>query len=144
MTLVKWTPTRSITTDFDRMLNNIFNDGWNGMPSNKSNTIAVDVNENDKAFIMTADFPGFDKKDVSLKAEESVLTLSANRDSDIESNDGSYSIRERRTGSFSRSFNLPENVLVDNINAKFKNGSLTITIPKAAEVKPDIHQIKIG
>ena len=85
MTLVKWTPTRSITTDFDRMLNNIFNDGWNGMPSNKPNAIAVDVNENDKAFIMTADFPGFDKKDVSLKAEESVLTLSANRDSDIES-----------------------------------------------------------
>jgi HSP20 family protein len=126
------------------MLNNIFNDGWNGMPSNKSNTIAVDVNENDKAFIMTADFPGFDKKDVSLKAEESVLTLSANRDSDIESNDGSYRIRERRTGSFSRSFNLPENVLVENINAKFKNGSLTITIPKAEEVKPDIHQIKIG
>jgi len=144
MTLVKWTPTRSITTDFDRMLNNIFNDGWNGMPSKKSNTIAVDVNENDKAFIMTADFPGFDKKDVSLKAEESVLTLSANRDSDIESNDGSYRIRERRTGSFNRSFNLPENVLVENINAKFKNGSLTITIPKAEEVKPDIHQIKIG
>ena len=144
MTLVRWTPTRSITTDFDRMLNNIFNDGWNGMPSNKSNTIAVDVNENDKAFIMTADFPGFDKKDVSLKAEASVLTLSANRDSDLESNDGSYRIRERRTGSFSRSFNLPENVLVENINAKFKNGSLTITIPKAEEVKPDIHQIKIG
>ena len=144
MTLVKWTPTRSITTDFDRMLNNIFNDGWNGMPSNKPNAIAVDVNENDKAFIMTADFPGFDKKDVSLKAEESVLTLSANRDSDIESNDGSYRIRERRTGSFCRSFNLPENVLVENINAKFKNGSLTITIPKAEEVKPDIHQIKIG
>ena len=144
MTLVKWTPNRSLITDFDRMMDNIFNDGWNGIPSNKPNAIAVDVNENDKAFIMTADFPGFDKKDVSLKAEESVLTLSANRDSDIESNDGSYRIRERRTGSFSRSFNLPENVLVENINAKFKNGSLTITIPKAEEVKPDIHQIKIG
>ena len=55
MTLVKWTPTRSITTDFDRMLNSIFNDGWNDMPSYKPNTIAVDVNENDKAFIMTAE-----------------------------------------------------------------------------------------
>ena len=144
MTLVKWTPTRSITTDFDRMLNSIFNDGWNGIPSNRSNTIAVDINENDEAFFMTADFPGFSKKDVGLKVEDSVLTLTANRDSDGDTNDGAYRIRERKTGSFSRSFNLPENVMAENISAKFKNGSLTITIPKVEEIKPDIHQIKIG
>ena len=93
---------------------------------------------------MTADFPGFSKKDVGLKVEDSVLTLTANRDSDGDTNDGAYRIRERKTGSFSRSFNLPENVMAENISAKFKNGSLTITIPKAEEIKPDIHQIKIG
>ena len=60
------------------------------------------------------------------------------------SDDGAFRIRERRYGSFSRSFSLPENVLENEIEAKFKNGSLTITLLKAEEVKPDVRQIKIG
>ena len=144
MTLVKWNPTRSLITDFDQMLDGIFNDGWNSSPTVQTNSLAVDISENDKEFTLTADFPGFDKKDVNLKVEEGVLTLSANRESDDKSNDGSFRIRERRSGSFSRSFSLPENVLAENINAKFKNGTLAVSIPKAEEVKPDIRQIKIG
>ena len=144
MTLVKWTPTRSITTDFDRMLNNVFNDGWNGMPSYKPNTIAVDVNENDKAFIMTADFPGFDKKDVKLKVEDDQLRLTADKEEQKQSNDGSYRLRERNSGKMSRSFTLPDNVINQEISAKFKNGTLIINIPKAEEVKPNSHQIKIS
>ena len=70
--------------------------------------------------------------------------MSANRELDNKSNDGAYRIRERRAGSFSRSFTLPENVLADDISAKFKNGTLSVTIPKAEEVKPDVRQIKIG
>jgi HSP20 family protein len=144
MTLVKWNPTRSLTTDFDRMMDGIFNDGWNTTPTVRTNSLPVDIMENEKAFILNADFPGFDKKEVNLKVEDGVLTLSANRDSDSESNESSFRIRERRSDSFSRSFSLPENVLADNIVAKFKNGTLTVSIPKAEEVKPDIRQIKIG
>ena len=143
MTLVKWNPTRSLITDFDRMLDGIFNDGWNLNPTIQTNAIPVDISENDNAFILNADFPGFDKKDVNLTIEEGVLTLSANRELDNKSNDGAYRIRERRAGSFSRSFTLPENVLADDISAKFKNGTLSVTIPKAEEVKPDVRQIKI-
>ena len=144
MTLVKWNPTRSLITDFDRMLDGIFNDGWNLNPTIRNNAIPVDISENDNAFILNADFPGFDKKDVNLTIEEGVLTLSANRELDNKSNDGAYRIRERRAGSFSRSFTLPENVVADDISAKFKNGTLSVTIPKAEEVKPDVRQIKIG
>ncbi len=144
MTLVKWNPTRSLITDFDRMLDGIFNDGWNLNPAIRTNAIPVDISENDNAFILNADFPGFDKRDVNLTIEEGVLTLSANRELDNKSNDGAYRIRERRAGSFSRSFTLPENVLADDISAKFKNGTLSVTIPKAEEVKPDVRQIKIG
>jgi len=144
MTLVKWNPTRSLITDFDRMLDGIFNDGWNLNSTIRTNAIPVDISENDNAFILNADFPGFDKKDVNLTIEEGVLTLSANRELDNKSNDGAYRIRERRAGSFSRSFTLPENVLADDISAKFKNGTLSVTIPKAEEVKPDVRQIKIG
>ena len=145
MTLVKWTPTRSLITDFDRMMDNIFNDGWNVMPSYRSHSPAVDIAEDEKEFTLTADFPGFTKKDVGIEVNDGVLTLKANREIDNESNDdGFYRIRERRYGSFSRSFTLPENVLEDNINAKFKNGSLTVSLPKAEEVKPEVRQIKIS
>ena len=145
MTLVKWTPTRSLITDFDRIMDNIFNDGWNGMPNYRSHSPAVDIAEDEKEFTLTADFPGFTKKDVGIEVNDGVLTLKANREIDNESNDdGFYRIRERRYGSFSRSFTLPENVLEDNINAKFKNGSLTVSLPKVEEVKPEVRQIKIS
>jgi len=145
MTLVKWTPTRSLITDFDRIMDNIFNDGWNAMPNYRSHSPAVDIAEDEKEFTLTADFPGFTKKDVGIEVNDGVLTLKANREIDNESNDdGFYRIRERRYGSFSRSFTLPENVLEDNINAKFKNGSLTVSLPKAEEVKPEVRQIKIS
>ena len=144
MTLVKWNPTRSLITDFDRMLDGIFNDGWNLNSTIRTNPIPVDINENDNAFLLNADFPGFDKKEVNLVVEEGVLTLSANRDLDNDSKESTFQIRERRAGSFSRSFTLPENVLADDISAKFKNGTLSVTIPKAKEVKPNVRQIKIG
>ena len=145
MTLVKWTPTRSLITDFDRIIDNIFNDGWNVMPNYRSHSPAVDIAEDEKEFTLTADFPGFTKKDVGIEVNDGVLTLKANREIDNESNDdGFYRIRERRYGSFSRSFTLPENVLEDNINAKFKNGSLTVSLPKTEEVKPEVRQIKIS
>lgn len=144
MTLVKWNPTRSLITDFDRMLDGIFNDGWNFNPTIRINPIPVDINENDNAFLINADFPGFDKKDVNLAVEEGVLTLSANRELDNHSKEDAFQIRERHAGSFSRSFALPENVMANDISAKFKNGTLSVTIPKAEEVKPNVHQIKIG
>jgi HSP20 family protein len=115
------------------------------MPNYRSHSPAVDIAEDEKEFTLTADFPGFTKKDVGIEVNDGVLTLKANREIDNESNDdGFYRIRERRYGSFSRNFTLPENVLEDNINAKFKNGSLTVSLPKAEEVKPEVRQIKIS
>ena len=55
----KWTPTRSLITDFDRIMDNIFNDGWNVMPNYRSHSPAVDIAEDEKEFTLTAVFPGF-------------------------------------------------------------------------------------
>jgi len=88
MTLVKWQPTSSITTDFDRMIDSIFNDGWNNQETNQTDTIAVDIVENDKKFILSADFPGFSKKDVNLKVEENLLTLSTNQENEKQEDEG--------------------------------------------------------
>ena len=144
MTLVKWQPRHSLVSDFDQMINSIFNDGWNDLTTKQTNVIPVDISENEKEFILSADFPGFDKKDVSLKVEENQLRLTANQEDQKKSNDGKYSLRERLSGKLSRNFTLPDNVISDSINAKFKNGTLTISIPKIKEIKSDIRQIKIS
>ena len=144
MTLVKWQPRRSLVSDFDQMINSIFNDGWNDLTTKQTNVIPVDISENEKEFILSADFPGFDKKDVSLKVEENQLRLTANQEDQKKSNDGKYSLRERLSGKLSRNFTLPDNVISDSINAIFKNGTLTISIPKIKEIKSDIRQIKIS
>ena len=144
MTLVKWQPRHSLVSDFDQMINSIFNDGWNDLTTKQTNVIPVDISENEKEFILSADFPGFDKKDVSLKVEENQLRLTADQEDQKKSNDGKYSLRERLSGKLSRNFTLPDNVISDSINAIFKNGTLTISIPKIKEIKSDIRQIKIS
>ena len=144
MTLVKWQPRHSLVSDFDQMINSIFNDSWNDLTTKQTNVIPVDISENEKEFILSADFPGFDKKDVSLKVEENQLRLTADQEDQKKSNDGKYSLRERLSGKLSRNFTLPDNVISDSINAKFKNGTLTISIPKIKERKSDIRQIKIS
>ena len=144
MTLVKWQPKHSLVSDFDQMINSIFNDGWNDLTTKQTNVIPVDISENEKEFILSADFPGFEKKDVSLKVEENQLRLTADQENQKKSNDGKYSIRERLSGKLSRNFTLPDNVISESINAIFKNGTLTISIPKIKEIKSDIRQIKIS
>ena len=144
MTLVKWQPRHSLVSDFDQMINSIFNDGWNDLTTKQTNVIPVDISENEKEFILSADFPGFDKKDVSLKVEENQLRLTANQEDQKKFNDVKYSLRERLSGKLSRNFTLPDNVISDSINAIFKNGTLTISIPKIKEIKSDIRQIKIS
>ena len=142
MTLIKWTPVKTINRDFDLMLDRIFNDGWNNYRKNKP---SVDVIENEKEFILITDLPGFDKKNVNIEIEENRnLSISANSKINEESNDEIYRIRERNDGSYYRKFDLPENVLINKINAQFNNGALTIKLPKAKEVKSENRKIKIS
>jgi len=142
VTLIKWTPANSIDSDFDIMLDRIFNDGWN---NNQKNKPSVDVIENEKEYILITDLPGFNKKNVNIEIEENrSLSITANSKINKESNDEFYRIRERNNGSYYRRFDLPENVVIDEINAQFKNGSLIIKLPKAKEIKPVTKKIKIS
>ena len=128
MTLVKWIPRNSLINDFDNMLDTMFNDGWNRSLI-KNNNLSVDIIEKENEFELTADLPGFDKKEINLSIQDKVLSLIANHKSSSDSKE-SYRLRERNSKSFNRSFTLPENVIEEKINAKFKNGSLKIILPK--------------
>ena len=142
MTLVKWIPSNSLINDFDNMLDTMFNDGWNRSLI-KNNNLSVDIIEKENEFELTADLPGFDKKEINLSIQDKVLSLIANHKSSSDSKE-SYRLRERNSKSFNRSFTLPENVIEEKINAKLKNGSLKIILPKVEKIEPEIKKIKIS
>ena len=144
MTLVKWNPTRSLMTDFDRIFDSIFTNDLARLSLPQSWMPAVDVNETETEFLLSADMPGLDKKDVSVDIHDGVITIKGERTIDNEKSNDDYRIRERQLGSFNRSFRLPDNVNEVNVAAKFKNGVLTITLPKTKEVIPEGRQIKIS
>ena len=144
MTLVKWNPTRSLMTDFDRIFDSMFSPGWPRLSAGQSWMLAVDVNETEKEFFLSADMPGLDKNDVSVDIHDGVITIKGERAIDNEKSTDGYRIRERQLGSFNRSFRLPDNVNEDKVAAKFKNGLLTVTLPKTKEILPEGRQIKIS
>ena len=144
MTLVKWNPTRSLMTDFDRIFDSMFTHDLPRFSSTNSWMPAIDVNETETKFFLSADMPGLDKKDVSVDIHDGVITIKGKRAIDNNKSTDDYRIRERQLGSFNRSFRLPDNVKEDKVAAKVKNGVLTVTLPKTKEILPDGRQIKIS
>ena len=97
---------------------------------------ALDVEEDDEGLTFKADLPGMDPKDVSVEAKDGVLTIQGERTAEKEEENKIYHRYERTYGSFCRSFNLPKNVDAEKIEAKYKDGVLTVRVPKVEESKP--------
>lgn len=94
---------------------------------------AVDIAEKDKEYQLTAELPGLDEHDVEVKMSNGVLTVKGEKSEKKEERDKDYHLTERRYGAFQRSFTLPDDVDKTRITANFKNGVLTISLPKSAE-----------
>jgi HSP20 family protein len=104
-------------------------------------TFKMDVQENDKEYIIEAEVPGVKKEEISLELNDGQLSISINRDEKTEKNENNYVHRERRTTSMSRSVYLADPD-PEGINAKLNNGVLTIDVKKAT--KPETsHKINI-
>ena len=144
MNLIKWQPSRNILNDFDLMIDNIFNDGWNlhTVPRN-NNHPAIDIKESENEYTIIADLPGFEKSNINLSIDEGYLTIKANEEKVNDSN-GLYMLKERRMRNYSRTFSLPDNALESKVSAKYTNGILSIKIPKSKEVNKNVKQIKIN
>jgi HSP20 family protein len=97
---------------------------------------AVDLYEQDDHFVIKAELPGVDKKDISIDLKDRVLTLSGERSHENEAKEENYYRRERSFGKFQRAFTLPAEVDSDKIKAEFKDGLLRIEVPKPEEQKP--------
>ncbi len=101
----------------------------------------VDIYETEGEVVLKADLPEISGKDVSIKVEDNVLTLSGERKMNKEVKEENYHRVERAYGTFMRSFTLPTNIAQDKIKASFKDGVLQISMPKREETKP--RQVKI-
>src|SRR5215212_9995403 len=96
---------------------------------------AVDVLQRDGDLVVRAELPGVSPEDVDITLQDNVLTLSGERREEQEEQRGGYYVKERRSGSFSRSMTLPEGVNEDSIRARYENGVLEVTIAGAAAVR---------
>ncbi len=93
-------------------------------------TPKVDFTEDDKEYRITAELPGMNEKDIEVTMDEHSITIKGEKKEDKEDKGKNYYYRERRYGSFTRTIPLPEDVDVDKVEAKFKNGVLTLKLPK--------------
>ncbi|HKS81915.1 MAG TPA: Hsp20/alpha crystallin family protein [Candidatus Acidoferrales bacterium] len=103
---------------------------------------AVDIFETENELVIKADLPEISEKDLDVRVENNTLTIHGERKFEQKVKEGSYLRTERSYGSFSRSFSLPNTVNTDAIKAEYKNGVLTIELPKRAESKPK--QVKVN
>lgn len=97
---------------------------------------AFEVKETTEAFVLKADLPGVEEKDLDVSLHNGTLTVSGHRASEERKDGESYALYERQFGSFSRSFALPDMADAERIDAKLENGVLTLTIAKRSEAKP--------
>ena len=146
MTLIKWQPKpMNVFDDMDNMIHSFFNTDWNFPVRDTRNwSPAVDVKETDNSFVLTADIPGLTKKDIMVNVAHGKLSISGERSHETNQENDNYHYRERCFGTFDRSFNLPETVDEENISASFKNGILSIQLPKHEVEIPKDRLIKIS
>lgn len=104
-------------------------------------TPAVDIKENDSEIRLEAELPGIRPEEVEIIAENGVLTIRGQKQSERKEGDDRYQVIERSYGTFVRTFQLPQGVDEDQIQAEFNNGVLTVSIPKAALPQPKRIQI---
>ncbi|RYZ23381.1 MAG: Hsp20/alpha crystallin family protein [Chitinophagaceae bacterium] len=114
----------------------------NTPPASRS-TIPVNVRETETAYLLDVVAPGFVKEDFSLNLDQNTLTISVDQKSEGEVKTEKYLRNEYKFGPFKRSFTLDESIDGSAISAQYVNGVLTLNLPKKAEVKPSVKQIKI-
>lgn len=126
--------------DFDR----IFDDMLEELDFRFSsyNPMKVDIKEDHDKYLLEAELPGIDKKDINIEIRNDIMTISVERNEEIKEERENYIRRERRYGSFRRSFSV-EDIEQDKIDARFENGILYLELPKKKEYRGKSNRIQI-
>lgn len=131
--------------DFNKnFLQNFFEDDFFPTFSKfRSLSMKTDIKENDKEYILTAEMPGFNKKDISVEINHNVLTIKGKRDEQYNENKEGYVRQERNYGSFKRTFRL-DNIKESDISGSYENGVLRLSLPKKTSAKNTNRRIDIN
>jgi HSP20 family protein len=105
---------------------------------------AADVAESEKGYEITVDLPGMDEKNIEVQLSNGNLTIKGEKKEEKEEKKKDWYLSERRYGSFQRAFRVPDGVNADKIEANFKNGVLTVSLPKSPEAVKNEKKIPIG
>lgn len=116
----------------DDLFSEFLNTNFERIPSNGIYP-KVDIEENENSYVFKAELPGVKKEDVSIEINNRVLTISGEKKEVIEEKGRNIFRKESYSGSFSRSFTLPDNVSQDDADAKYENGILVLSIPKSSD-----------
>lgn len=142
MSIRRWEPfteMRSLRDAMDRL----FEEGWTPpIELSRVGYLPVDMYQTDKEIVVKAAIPGVKPDDIDVGVVGDVLTIKGERETEEKVEKENYYLQERRYGSFSRSITLPTMVQSDKAEAKYENGVLTLTLPKAEEAKAKKIQIK--
>jgi HSP20 family protein len=149
-TLTRWEPLREME-DFQNRLSTLF-----GRPLRRTNghgreeiTLAdwmplADITEDEKEYLIKAELPELKKEDVKVTVENGVLTISGERKFEKEEKKKKYHRVERGYGTFMRSFTLPDDADGNKVKAEFKNGLLTVRLPKSEHAKPKQIEVNVA
>jgi len=147
MAIVRWEPFRDLVTaqrDFDRLFREAFSGAGETELSTRSWAPPVDIYETEDDIVLKAELPGVDPKDVEVRVEDNTLYLKGERKFEKEVKEQNYHRVERSYGTFARSFSLPNSISADKVKAEFKDGLLTLTMPKREEAKPKTIKIDVA
>jgi len=144
--LIRWQPMREMVTlrdAMDRLFDEAFTRPWGLTDGGRlAVTPSLDMFETENDVVLKATLPGMKAEDVEINVTGDMLTIKGETKEKSEVKEKAYHIREQRWGRFERSVPLPTSVLSDKAKAEFEDGILTVTLPKAEEVKPKTISVK--
>jgi HSP20 family protein len=133
--LTPWTGMTGMRKEMDRLFERFLEPMWSEMPALGEWEPKLDVTETKDSVIVKAELPGVEQKDIAVSLQDGVLTIKGEKESEKEEKDKQYHRVERSHGAFYRAIRLPAAVEAGKVTAAFKDGVVTITLPKAPEAK---------
>ena len=147
MKMIKWHPNRrfiNVDNNMHRMMDRFFSPEIHGNVSHHHWIPQLDVVENENEYLVALELPGLGKDDVTITLVENKLTIEGEKKQVEKTEDKQLHRVERRYGKFQRQIQLPDLVDQDKIDATFKDGILSITLPKSEKAKPKTISVKVS
>jgi HSP20 family protein len=140
--LMPWTGMASMKQEMDRLVDRFFEAKWNELPALGEWAPSMDISETKDSLVAKIEAPGLDEKDIQVALQENLLTIKGEKKHEKEEKDEHFHRVERSYGAFTRSVRLPVAVDASKVTATFKNGLLTVTLPKTPAAKGTTIPIK--